>query len=220
MSRPSDTDVYAQPQPEATNMTNALAASQRDDLADAMKAHVSRACKGSTDAEVAAFVAVCRAMGLNPILGEVHAMRDKAGTLRAVPSIDGWVRVIRTQPDFRGVEFAEHRDEDGSLVAITCTMHVEGWRTPCVITEYLAECRRRTDPWQSMPTRMLRHRALIQCGRVAFGLGLSDAEDVRDEPHAATTTTTTNHAQPRRDGLAEVRAMLTTEEYLDADPVS
>lgn len=206
------------PQSEPT-MTNELATNQRDDLAEAMKSHVSRACKGATDAEVAAFCAVCRAMGLNPILGEVHAMRDKSGTLRAVPAIDGWVKVIRTQPDFRGIEFAEARDEDGSLVAITCTIHVEGWRTPCVVTEYLSECRRRTDPWQSMPTRMLRHRALIQCARVAFGLGLSDAEDVRaDEP--ATQQHNTHAPQPRRDGLAEVKALLTTEEFIDADPVS
>jgi phage recombination protein Bet len=186
------------------------------ELVEAMKAHVSRAAKGSSDAEIAAFVAVCHQMGLNPIVGEVHAMRDKSGTLRPVPSIDGWVKVTRSQPDFRGIEFEENRDEEGLLVSITCTIHVDGWATPCRVTEYLLECRRRTDPWQSMPTRMLRHRALIQCARVAFGLGLSDVEDVRDEPHAEPTPTAT---KPERGGLAELQSLIadTEETITDAD---
>ena len=195
-----------------------------NDLVAAMKAHVSKAAKNSSDAEVAAFVAVCEQMGLNPILGEVYAMRDQSGTLRPVPSIDGWVRVIRSQPDFRGSEFHEHRDEENQLVAITCTIHVDGWQTPCRITEYLRECRRKTQPWNDMPTRMLRHRALIQCGRVAFGLGLSDVEDVRNDPHddaaPATAASITNTASaPKRDGLAEVQALIhhSEETITDAD---
>jgi len=200
-------------------MTTTLATPFAADLVEAMKSHVARSAKGASDAEVAAFCAVCQRMGLNPILGEVHAMRDRSGTLRPVPSIDGWVRVVRSQPDFRGVEFSEHRDEDASLVAITATIHVEGWQTPCRVTEYLSECRRRTEPWQTMPTRMLRHRALIQCARVAFGLGLADVDDVRDDPRgddAPATTSTTNHASTRSgDRLAAVRAMLTTEEVID-----
>lgn len=202
-------------------MTEIVKAAPSGELMSAMKAHVSKAAKNSSDAEVIAFVVVCVQMGLNPILGEVHAMRDQAGTLRPVPSIDGWVRVIRSQPDFRGIEFEEHRDGDGVLISITCTIHVDGWQTPCRVTEYLRECRRKTQPWQDMPTRMLRHRALIQCGRVAFGLGLSDVEDVRNDPHAdePEITTTNDAPAPKRDGLAEVQALINQSEetYTDAD---
>jgi len=35
----------------------------------------------------------------------------------------------------------------------------------------MAECRRGTGPWQSHPKRMLRHKAMIQCARLAFGYG-------------------------------------------------
>lgn len=185
------------------------------ELVEAMKAHVARAAKGASDAEVAAFIAVCNQMALNPIVGEVHAMRDRSGTLRPVPSIDGWVKVTRSQPDFRGIEFAENRDEDDCLVSITCTIHVDGWATPCRVTEYLCECKRHTEPWKAMPTRMLRHRALIQCARVAFGLGLSDVEDVRDEPHDTTQPAT----KPARGGLAELQSLIadTEETITDAD---
>ena len=44
--------------------------------------------------------------------------------------------------------------------------------------EYFAECKRNTDPWNQMPRRMLRHKAIIQCGRIAFGFsGIYDPDD-------------------------------------------
>lgn len=189
------------------------------ELVAAMKAHVAKAAKDATDAEVTAFVMVCNQLGLNPVMGEVHAMRDRAGTLRPIPSIDGWTKVVRQQPDFRGVQFAEIRDEEGDLDAIECSITIEGWDQPCVVREYLAECRRNTPVWKTMPTRMLRHRALIQCARIAFGLGLADVEDVRDDPHDANANTNTNIAPvAKRDGLAELQALVQqSEEDTDDD---
>jgi hypothetical protein len=35
----------------------------------------------------------------------------------------------------------------------------------------MAECKRGTGPWQTHPKRMLRHKAMIQCARLAFGYG-------------------------------------------------
>jgi hypothetical protein len=57
------------------------------------------------------------------------------------------------------------------------------------VTEYLSECKRGTQPWQSHPKRMLRHKAMIQCARLAFGyVGIYDQDeaerivDVNDRP--------------------------------------
>ena len=51
---------------------------------------------------------------------------------------------------------------------------------PVKVTEYLTECRRATDPWK-MQHRMLRHKALIQGARLAFGFsGIHDEEEARD----------------------------------------
>ena len=45
-------------------------------------------------------------------------------------------------------------------------------------TEYFAACPRSTDPWNKCPARMLRHKALMQCARVAFGFsGVQDEDD-------------------------------------------
>lgn len=188
-------------------------------LVEAMKAHVSRAAKGATDAEITAFVLVCDRLGLDPIMGEVHAMRDRAGTLRPIPSIDGWAKVIRSQPDFRGMQFEEIRDGDGDLIAIDCTMHVEGWQVPCVVREYYSECRRSTPVWQQMPVRMLRHRAMIQAARVAFGLGLADVSDVEtpaaDAAPAATAGSAVAASNPTNELNDLVAAMVAEAEVVE-----
>jgi hypothetical protein len=65
------------------------------------------------------------------------------------------------------------------------------------VTEYLAECRRDTGPWKSHPRRMLRHKAMIQAARLAFGYGgiydqdeaervMGEAERVEAPPAAKT----------------------------------
>ena len=49
---------------------------------------------------------------------------------------------------------------------------------PVIVREYLDECYRKTSPWQSHTKRMLRHKALIQGYRVAFGFhGIYDPDE-------------------------------------------
>jgi hypothetical protein len=44
----------------------------------------------------------------------------------------------------------------------------------------MAECLRNTEPWQSHPQRMLRHKAFIQGARMAFGFsGIYDEDEAR-----------------------------------------
>jgi hypothetical protein len=54
---------------------------------------------------------------------------------------------------------------------IECTIWRKDRGKPVTIREYLDECLRDTGPWKSHPRRMLRHKAIIQCARVAFGFG-------------------------------------------------
>ena len=53
-------------------------------------------------------------------------------------------------------------------------------KRPVKTIEYLDECFRSTDPWKQMPSRMLRHKALIQCARLAFGFsGILDVDEAQ-----------------------------------------
>ena len=79
--------------------------------------------------------------------------------------VDGWARIINDHPQFDGMEF----DQDGE--SCTCAIYRKDRSRPTRVTEFLAECKRDTAPWKSHPRRMMRHKAMIQAARLAFGYG-------------------------------------------------
>lgn len=135
--------------------------------------------KGATDDELLALVVVANEYGLNPLTKEIYAFPAKGGGIVPVVSVDGWNNLANSHPQMDGIEFDDRHDEAGKLVAITCIIHRKDRSKPIKVTEYLSECRRNTEPWK-MEHRMLRHKALIQCVRVAFGFsGVYDEDDAR-----------------------------------------
>ena len=133
--------------------------------------------KGANDEQMAALVVVSNEYGLNPLTREIYAFPAKGGGIQPVVSIDGWIRLMNSHPHFDGLDTA-FAGKDREL-ACTVTIYKKGCQRPVVITEYLGECYRKTEPWDTWPRRMLRHKAIIQCARVAFGFsGISDEEDV------------------------------------------
>lgn len=133
----------------------------------------------ATNSELLALVVVANEYGLNPFLKEIYAFPAKGGGIVPVVSIDGWISMINRQPSLDGIEFAFF-DEGGKPVSCTCVIHVKGRIHPVTVTEYFDECFRATEPWKLMPRRMLRHKALIQAARVAFGFsGIYDEDEGR-----------------------------------------
>jgi phage recombination protein Bet len=136
--------------------------------------------KGATNDELLALVVVANEYGLNPLLKELYAFPAKGGGIVPVVSVDGWIRMCNDHPQLDGISFTENRDDKGELVSSTCTIHRKDRNHPTVVTEYLSECKRATDPWK-MASRMLRHKSLIQAARVAFGFsGIHDEDEARD----------------------------------------
>lgn len=137
--------------------------------------------KDATNEEFAAFMMVAHEYGLNPFLRELYAFPKKGGGIVPMVSIDGWVNLINKQSLLGGFELETHFDGDKKLAAVTCRMYRKDRTIPVVITEYYIECFRNTDPWRQMPHRMLRHKALIQAARYAFGLsGIYDEDEAKD----------------------------------------
>ena len=127
----------------------------------------STAFKGQvTDAQMAALMVVANQYQLNPFTRELFAFPDKNNGIVPVVGVDGWSRIINSHPQFDGIEF-EQNDE-----SCTCIIYRKDRNRPIKVTEWMAECRRSgMGPWQSHPRRMLRHKAMIQCARLAFGYG-------------------------------------------------
>jgi phage recombination protein Bet len=136
------------------------------------------AFKGATDAQMMALCVVANEYGLNPFTKEIYAFPDnKGGGIVPVIGVDGWYNLANSNPHFDGCEFDVSHDPKGDLEAITCRIFRKDRGRAVEVTEYLAECKRNTPPWNTQPVRMLRHRAFIQCARIAFGLSGMDPED-------------------------------------------
>jgi phage recombination protein Bet len=130
--------------------------------------------KGATPEQTVALLVVADQYGLNPFTREIYAFPGKSGGIVPVVGIDGWLRMINENPQFDGME--TDQDDD----SCTVTIHRKDRTHPIIITEYLSECKRNTDPWNNSPKRMLRHKAIIQCARVAFGfVGIQDEDEAK-----------------------------------------
>lgn len=179
--------------------------------------------KGATDDELLALVVVANTYGLNPLLKEIYAFPAKGGGIVPVVSVDGWIRMCNDHPQMDGMEFADHHDAKGELISVTCRIFRKDRRHPTVITEYLAECRRNTEPWK-MANRMLRHKALIQCARVAFGFsGIQDEDEAGDTiTRVATGRVVTDNpmkiANPYKETFADLPEPVAKEPEPDFEP--
>lgn len=144
--------------------------SNSPELLDTLKA---TAFKGQvSDAQMTALLIVANQYGLNPWTKEIYAFPDKNNGIVPVVGVDGWSRIINEHPQFDGLEF-EQSDKE-----CTCIIYRKDRSKPTRVTEFKDECSRNTGPWQSHPKRMLRHKALIQCARLAFGYtGIYDQDE-------------------------------------------
>lgn len=131
----------------------------------------------ATNEEFAAFMMVAKEYNLNPILKEIHAFPKKGGGIQPVVSIDGWVSLINQHPQLDGYTFEWTNDPKGEPISCKCIMYRKDRKHPVEVEEFLSECIRPTDPWK-MKHRMLRHKALIQAARYAFGFsGVMDEDE-------------------------------------------
>ena len=132
----------------------------------------------ATKEQTLSFLAVANEYKLSPFTKEIYAFPTKGGGVQPIVSIDGWIKITNDHPQFNGVEFADVLAENGELVSVTCRMFRKDRERPIETVEYMVECKRETEPWKKWPRRMLRHKAYIQCARVAFGFsGIADPDE-------------------------------------------
>ena len=171
------------------SLTSKLAAAfDMGDGADLINTLKATAFKGDvSDAQMTALLVVANQYRLNPWTKEIYAFPDKKNGIVPVVGVDGWARIINSHLQFDGMEFA-YSDELVQMPSATskapawieCRMYRKDRTRPVVVREYLDECYREpfkgqygavNGPWQSHPKRFLRHKATIQCARLAFGFG-------------------------------------------------
>lgn len=186
------------------------------DPAELKKNLVQTVFKGADDAQLSALLIVANQYNLNPFTKEIYAFPAKGGGIVPLVSIDGWNRIINSNESFDGIEFDEHDDR------CTCIIYRKDRTHPTKVTEFLSECQMSTDPWKKYPKRMLRHKALIQCARIAFGFaGIYDEDEAqRIEASENIRTVTEDLPEGYADYEAEQLQLMREQSMLGTDALA
>lgn len=168
---------------QATKLAQSLGMqAEGADLVQTLKA---TAFKGQvSDAQMAALLIVANQYGLSPWTKEIYAFPDRNNGIVPVVGVDGWARIINSHQQFDGMDFEQDAE------SCTCIIYRKDRSHPVKVTEWMAECRRDgVGPWKSHPRRMLRHKAMIQCARLAFGYaGIYDLDEAERLQEATAPT--------------------------------
>lgn len=163
-----------------------------------------------SEEEMLALCVVCEQYGLNPFLKQIFAFKAKDGGYVPIVGIDGWMTIINRQSSYDGMEvaFAPNTVKVRGKITLRkdgipkgeksfeievpefcqVTIYRKDLAHPIRIAEYATEVVQLNNMWEKYPRRMLRHKAIIQCARVAFGIGgIYDEDEARCfEPQVAT----------------------------------
>jgi len=108
-------------------------------------------------------------LGLDPLCEEIGFTQYEDGQWQVFITIEGCSKLLNQHPQFNGLVFTQADTLiDGVPEWIECSIYRKDRTVPTTVREYLTEVRGENTIWQKMPRRMLRHRALQQCVRLAI----------------------------------------------------
>ena len=117
-----------------------------------------------------ALLRLSRANHLDPLKEEVALALYEDSHWQAYITVEGYSKMLNCHPAFNGIVFAESPElANGIPIWMECTIYRKDRGLPIVIREYFDEVKGEQAIWQKMPRRMLRHRTLQQCARLAMG---------------------------------------------------
>jgi hypothetical protein len=106
---------------------------------------------------------------LDPLSEEIGFTQYDDGQWQVFITIEGCSKLLNQHPQFNGLIFTQADTLiDGVPEWIECSIYRKDRDVPTTVREYLTEVRGENSIWQKMPRRMLRHRALQQCVRLAI----------------------------------------------------
>ena len=133
-------------------------------------------------------------LGLDPLSNEIYATEvvpesGKKPRIFFVVGVDGWSKIINAHPQFDGMRFVESAPGDDELPQyFECTIFRKDRKVATSVREYMHEAHTNQGAWLTHPRRMLRHKAMVQCARICFGLsGIYEPDEAqRIEKQVAT----------------------------------
>ena len=199
--------------------------------ADSVNRFVVSGNASATDAEIAGFLAVCKARGLNPLARDAYLVKYSQGSpASTIVSKDFYIRAAQAQPSFDGIEAGvvvcrpdgtlEYRE--GALVGGKERL-VGGWAKvhdkrrghPSTAVVGMSEYDQQKSLWKSKPATMIRKVAMVQALREAYPASFQGLYDESEMPEVtaraevspqATDVVEEADAAPERQAHADARA--------------
>ena len=110
-----------------------------------------------------------QSLHIDPLSEEIGFTQYDDGHWQVFITIEGCSKLLNQHPQFNGLVFNQADTLiDGVPEWMECTIYRKDRTLPTTVREYLTEVRGENPIWQKMPRRMLRHRALQQCVRLAI----------------------------------------------------
>jgi hypothetical protein len=110
-----------------------------------------------------------QSLHLDPLCEEIGFAQYDDGQWQVFITIEGCSKLLNQHPQFNGLIFNQADTLiDGVPEWIECAIYRKDRTVPTTVREYLTEVKGENEIWRKMPRRMLRHRALQQCVRLAI----------------------------------------------------
>ena len=139
-----------------------------------------------TQADLERLLLMAERLKLDPLNNEIYAIETqtepaKKSYIILVVGVDGWSKIVNSHPQFDGMRFFEsERGDDELPLYFECTIFRKDRKVATSVREYMYEVHTSQGAWLTHPRRMLRHKAMIQCARICFGLsGVFDPDEAQ-----------------------------------------
>ena len=151
---------------------------------------------------------------LDPLSDEVNLLETKEGYLPFI-TIDGWAKLINQHPQYAGMSLRDSTELiEGIPTWMECTIYRNDRILPIVIKEYFEEVRTDHPSWQQMPRRMLRHRVIQQCARLALGISAHENHNTNCHEHTISSIRTANIPKEKSSKSEALKELLPAENSL------
>lgn len=117
-----------------------------------------------------ALLRIARGHHLDPLKEEVALALYDDCHWQAYITVEGYSKLLNRHPAFDGIIFTQSEElTNGIPIWMECTIYRKDRSWPIIVREYFEEVKGEQAIWQKMPRRMLRHRVMQQCARLAVG---------------------------------------------------
>jgi hypothetical protein len=147
---------------------------------------------------------------LDPFADEISINQYEDGHWQAFITIDGWSKLINSHPAFSGISFTESSELVGGVPSwMGCAIYRNDRVVPIEVKEYICEIQTEHSIWKEMPRRMLRHRVIAQCARLAFGVSVPEIKEVSAQNTLISRKNNQKHpSQDKKNRTEEVKELI------------